>query len=187
MVENALVFASIVIGLAVSEMLFSLNRMLLARKQVRWDWLPLLLALIILIYVVLNWWMLAGTRGRSLTLAAFLPSLVQLILVFLLAAAALPRQVPPTGVDLYDHYRERASYIWTLFALNSGWMMIRGGAALAVSGAGPLQLLDNLILDALVTGLMIWLIFSRSRRLHVAVVVMLALALPWFWAPRVIS
>jgi hypothetical protein len=187
MVENALVFASIIVGLAVSEMLFSFNRLLLARKQVRWDWVPLLLALIILMYVVLNWWMLAGMRARSLTLAAFLPSLVQLILVFLLAAAALPRQVPEAGVDLHDHYRERAPYIWTLFALSVVWMMLRSGAELVAAGAGPFRFVDNLALDAVVAGLMIWLIFSRSRPVHIGVLGLLALLLLWYWAPRVIT
>jgi hypothetical protein len=121
MVEHALIFASIIIGLAVAEMLFSLHGLLDRRDKVRWDWLPLTIALIILLFVVLNWWIIASTRAQSLTIGEFLPYLIQLILIFLLAAAALPRTVPSEGIDLTARYENNRSYLWTLFSLSLGW------------------------------------------------------------------
>lgn len=49
--EQALVFASIIIGIAVSDEIVRLNRLLRARAHVAWDWLPLALAGLVLLSV----------------------------------------------------------------------------------------------------------------------------------------
>ncbi len=52
--EQALVFASIILGIAVSDEIVSLNRLLRARARVRWDWPPLAIAALVLLIAVLT-------------------------------------------------------------------------------------------------------------------------------------
>src|ERR1044072_2671587 len=113
--EGALIFASIIIGIAVADELVSLHRLLRHRRKVRWDWAAPVVALYVLLSQVQIWWSF-GREAGALTIAAFLPMLLLLILLFLLASAVLPDEVPEEGIDLRTYYHDNGSYIWTLFA-----------------------------------------------------------------------
>lgn len=183
MVENALVFASIIVGVAVTDELVSLHRLLRMRKRVRWDWAILAVALLILLTIVQIWWSIAQPDPRPWTIARFLPLLVELILLFLLASAALPDEVPDEGIDLRTYYDENGSYIWSLFALALGWLIVAGDIG-AVAAGGPLfQILANQLVEFVILVVMVSLIFLRKRWWHAVALVLLASG-PIGWLSR---
>jgi hypothetical protein len=113
------------------------------RSEVRWDPLLLWVAALVLLTQVQIWWSLAGERqSGSITIGAFLPLLVLLVLLFLLAAASLPDELDLGPMDLRFYYARQSRYIWTLYALSLGWLI----GTQAVQGAieqGRLSLGQN--------------------------------------------
>jgi uncharacterized membrane protein YkvI len=95
--ENVLVFVGIIVGVAVSDQLSSLHRLLRQRTSVRWDWLLLWMAALVLLTLIQVWWSLASMPAGRVTIGAFLPGVVLLILLFLLSAASLPDSDDPTS------------------------------------------------------------------------------------------
>jgi hypothetical protein len=186
MVEQALVFASIIVGIGVTDMLMSLHRLLRARHRVRWDWAPLAVAALVLLTVVQIWWSIAGARTGPLTIGFFLPTLVELIILFLLAAAVLPDEVPQAGIDLRQYYHDNGSYIWSLYAAALGWLLVVNLAALITRGASVFQILNSMAMDVFVCALMVSLIFVRRRWWHLLVLLILLLG-PLKWLSRSLS
>lgn len=117
--EYVLGFVAILIGVAVADMAGSLHKLLRARARVRWHWLPLAAAGLLILLMVELWWSLTSFERLPgpLTIGMFLPLLVGLIILFLLASAALPDEVPADGVDLRAFYFGEHRYFWSLFAL----------------------------------------------------------------------
>lgn len=96
-------FAGIVIGLGVTDLLASLHRLLRAAARVRWDWLALSFAALMLFASVVFWWLSFDwyRASTSMTVAEFLPMLVFLCLSFLMMAAALPSLIETRAADAW--------------------------------------------------------------------------------------
>ncbi|MXP09056.1 hypothetical protein [Pseudoblastomonas halimionae] len=115
--EQALVFISIVLGVAVAFELENLNR-LIRSKQVKWHWAQPLFALFVLMTITSFWWMVADrTDEEPISLAAFMPLMWILVILNLLAAAALPDKIGEDGVDLAAYYQDNRRYLWGLYLL----------------------------------------------------------------------
>ena len=115
--QQALVFASIVLGIAVAFELQHLNTLLRSRR-VTWHWAQPLFAFFVLMTMMSFWWMIAsGSAAEEITLARFLPIMWVLVILNLLAAAALPDRVPDEGIDLAAYYQENRRYLWGLYLL----------------------------------------------------------------------
>ncbi|MBS0333249.1 MAG: hypothetical protein JSS35_10815 [Proteobacteria bacterium] len=113
-----LTFVSVILGLAVSDLAISLHRLLGARRRVNWDALPLLAGLLAFVKIVTQWWSWFSVApfARGVTLWMFLALLVGTVLLFLLAAAALPDEIGEGPVDLKAHYAAVSRRFWLLFA-----------------------------------------------------------------------
>lgn len=184
--EQALVFASIIVGLAVGDEIVSLHRLLRARAVVRWDWAPLAVALLVMLTLVQVWWAVAQPAGDRLSIGGFLPILVQLVLLVLLASAVLPDAVPDEGIDLAAYYDADGRYIWTLFALSFGWAILASAAGAASTFEGFVTGLAQRIGEIAILGVMIGLALTRDRRWHVAGLVILSLG-PLGWLSRTLG
>jgi hypothetical protein len=178
-----LIFASIIVGLAVADQLVSLHRLLRRRHDVGWDWAALIVALLVLLAQVQGWWSLAQREG-ALTIGEFLPMLTQLILMFLLASAVLPDEVPPNGIDLKTYYHDNGSYIWSLFSAAAGLGTAIRIVADVQAGSQPLPLLIERIPELVVLGMIISLIFIRRRWWHAATMLVLVGVGPLLWLSR---
>ena len=161
---------SVLVGLAVTDVAKSLHLLLRARRRVRWDGLPLAASLVAVLTTFNLWWRLfsAGDPGPYLTLGGFLPLAAQLLVLFLLNAAALPDEVPANGLDLRAFYEDNAPAFWTLFAVHVGILIATRAAGLAPGGpaSGGWLLLTNLAALAL----FVVLATVRRRWLHVSAV-----------------
>src|SRR5882757_2839254 len=115
-IEYVSVFVSIVLGLAIAELGTGFHKLMRARQRVRWDWMSLALAFVMLLEIVQFWWLSHDwyLRAPELRLVEFLPNLLLFLLIYLMAAAVLPDEVPEQGLDLRQFYVETAPYFWSL-------------------------------------------------------------------------
>lgn len=186
MAEGALVFASIIVGLAVADQLISLHKLLQRRHAVRWDLLTLWVAALILLTLVQVWWGLAGRPAGTVTIGGFLPVLVTLVILFLLAAASLPDAVPDAGMDLRDFYAAQQSYIWTLYSLALGWLTLLNIVKAMQSGSTLASAFAQKGGDILIVAIMLSLIRVRSRWWQYAALLLLSTG-PVGWLSRTIG
>ncbi len=115
--EQSLVLVSIVLGIALAFELENLD-LLLRSKKVRWHWAQALFAVFVLLTIMSFWWMVASTKiDGPITLVRFLPIMWVLVILSLLAAASLPREIPEEGIDLAEYYQDNRRYFWGLYLL----------------------------------------------------------------------
>ncbi|MFI4933755.1 MAG: hypothetical protein ACHP7N_03985 [Caulobacterales bacterium] len=122
--EYLLMFTGVILGLAVSDLAISLNRLLEAGARVRWDWLAPLAAVVAFLKIVTQWWswFAAAKIAKGLTFEMFLGVLVGAVLLFLLAAAALPSQTEEPVIDLRAYYAKVSRRYWLLFTAH--WILV---------------------------------------------------------------
>ncbi|HEV3410438.1 MAG TPA: hypothetical protein VG095_09090 [Chthoniobacterales bacterium] len=114
--EYVLGLMAIVSGLAITDLIASLHRLLRARKRVQWDWLTLFVAAFVGMALTVSWfisWRVNVVENYNPPFwRFFFLTLGQLVPLYLAAAAALPDEVPAEGLDLKQFYAENSSYIW---------------------------------------------------------------------------
>lgn len=117
-----LAFVGIILGLGVADLLTSLHKLLRAGRRVKWHWATPTLAALMLLVTLVIWFRSFGELSvlRSETLAAFLPMFVVLVFSFLMMAAALPDEVPDSGIDLEQFYFSSRFHLWSLMSATLG-------------------------------------------------------------------
>lgn len=181
--EYVSVMASIIIGLALVDVLVSLNRLIRAGRLVRWDWAAPLAAVLVVLTLIQIWWGLYQPEERPMTIGQFLPLLVELVILFLLGAAALPDEVPTDGLDLKAYYDRNGPYFWGLFTAGLGWLIVVEGAEALVDGESLVGLLETRSVDVAVVGVFASLIVVRNRWWHAIAFLILSTG-PIGWLSR---
>ncbi|MBA3511613.1 MAG: hypothetical protein M3438_11275 [Pseudomonadota bacterium] len=177
--EYITVLVSIVIGLAIADMVTSLHRLLRARKDVQWDWVSLAAALLILAELFNLWWKWHGFTGN--TLGQVVPYFGVLILLFLTACATLPDAIPADGIDLGRYFDDTRPYFWSTYsAYVASWITLRLVDDFS-SGATAADALALRWFDLLNIPIFIALIFVRLRWVSGVVIVATLLWLMKDW------
>jgi hypothetical protein len=163
--EYVSVLVSIVIGLALADILTSLHKLLRAGRRVKWDWAAPLAAALVVMVLMMMWWSFYQPQeaAEPLTIGAFLPSFGLLVLLFLLAAGTLPDDVPVEGLDLRAYYERNAAYFWSLFSATLAWVIATSLVHSARRGADLLPLLRENLIEFVILGVFVSLIFVRKR------------------------
>ena len=168
-----------------------MHRLLRARKRVRWDWLPLATALLILFATLQFWWAFFDIWRSSaqFTLGGFLAPFTSLLMLFFCASAALPDDCPAEGPDLKAYYLENRTYFWTLFLL-----LAMSATATAVSRrVTPETAVTDVIRWTLTDGnltlvvIAAVLILTKNRWVHSVLVLFILAALVWQWVALTIA
>jgi len=189
--EYVSAFASIILALAVTDLATSMHRLLRARKRVRWDWLPLAVALLILLGTVQFWWLFFEFWRSSgqFALGGFLPDFLTLLLFFFIASAALPDEVPAEGLDLEAYYFENRTYFWGLFLL----LAVSTTASIIFHRATSVTTASDVMRWILQSGnptLIVFaavLIATTRRWVHAALILFMLAALVWQWVALTIA
>ena len=168
--EYTSVMSSIIVGLALVDILISLNRLIRAGGSVRWHWAAPATALLIFLTIIQIWWSIYRPDGGPMTIGQFLPFVVELVLLFLLAAAALPDDIPPGGIDLKLYYQSNSRYLWSLFAAALGWILFVEILASALAGQPVVEAIEGHLVDLVVVVLFVALIFVRRLWVHAVAV-----------------
>ena len=134
--SHSIALISIIVGLGLTELLLSLHRLIHARRDVRWDPLPLLWTAIVFLVLLNYWWALAQRRdGSELahTAGAYGLLLVHPLLLFLLCASVLPRQGAEGGLDMrrsYETDRRAFVAVFVLYMLANWILAVTTGASM---------------------------------------------------------
>ena len=180
--EYTSVMASIILGLAMVDVMVSANRLIRAGKLVRWDWAAPIASLLIVLTLLQIWWSLYRPQDQPMTVGQFLPLFVELTLLFLLGAAALPDEVTAEGVDLREYYDRNGPYFWSLFTAALAWTTGVDLVQAALQGEVAAWL-DGRLVDLLVIAVFASLIFVRKRWWHAIAFVFLSLG-PIGWLSK---
>jgi hypothetical protein len=114
------VLISIILGLAVTQVLQGFRGLMLARSNVRGYWPCTVWAVLVLVIAAEEWWAMYGLRVRTIsrwTFPDFGFVLLQTVPVYLLAGLALPDVDSERGVDLRDHYYAHHRWFFSLLVL----------------------------------------------------------------------
>src|SRR6266513_1973365 len=110
------VILSIILGLSVTQLLQGLSQVINARDRVRIYGPAIGWALLLLVIDVQAWWALFGLRNRhAWTFLQFAVLLLETIMLYLLAALALPGTFGEGTVDLRANYFRHARWFFGSF------------------------------------------------------------------------
>ena len=101
------VLLSIIIGLAITQVLQGYRALLLAKARVRSDGTALLWSVSLLLFATQAWWASFGLREhREWSFLAFAIVLLQMILLYMMSAVVLPDVGDEQEIDLSEHFAE---------------------------------------------------------------------------------
>ncbi|MBA3896589.1 MAG: hypothetical protein H0X36_05545 [Sphingomonadaceae bacterium] len=113
------VLLSIIVGLAITQVLQGYRALILARDRVKLAAVPLIWSVLLLFFAVQGWWASFGLRDQAeWSFAGFTVLLTQMILLYMMAAVVLPDVPDEIGIDLATHHdRHRRAFFGFLIAL----------------------------------------------------------------------
>src|ERR1700761_2498507 len=106
------VLLSIILGLAITQILMGYRGLLLARGRVRFYAPTMTWSVLLLVIAAQNWWASFGlSHHQDWTFLQFSAVLLQTVLLYMMAGLVLPDIPPEAPVDLREHYfRERRPF-----------------------------------------------------------------------------
>ncbi len=163
---------TIVYGLTLTDLFSSLHKLIKARKNVKWNWLPLLLAWYIFLVILKNWWAMAipGNNIEEYTIVTFIVYGHVMILLFLMVSVVLPDQVPEEGINLKAYYFQHHRYLWSLMSAVA-IISILIAIVPKLAESTPLNI-PNLIAFLVYLMMNFLLIFSKKYWLHAVLIIL---------------
>ncbi|MEO1730272.1 MAG: hypothetical protein AAFR64_06000 [Pseudomonadota bacterium] len=116
--EYLIIFSAILIGLAVADLSLSLHRLLRQGREIQWHPIVPLTGFIVLCLILNLWWGLYRNFSQidQIDFITFLPTVLMLLSLFLLAAAVFPDEKLEKGASLKEFYLDNRVQFWGLFA-----------------------------------------------------------------------
>lgn len=168
--EYLSVLLSIILGLAIAQVLQGYRGLLLARGSVRLYPPSLIWSVLILLFAVQAWWASFGLEDQQeWRFDGFLTILVQMALIYMGAALVLPDVPQGAAIDLEQHYQaQRRPFFACLLAtvavsLLKDWML---------SGSLPDWL--NLVFHAALAAIALLGLLARGRTSQIVLAVVVA-------------
>ncbi len=159
-------FVTIVLAVAISDMIHSTHRLIRARAKVKWDALPLVFAAIVALFVLTEFFALWTRFNVSeVTMPRLLWLLATPTIFTLLAYAVLPDEVPPEGLDLTEFYFAQRKVWAVMYGICALFDLARSLEVIVLAGRAPA---GEELVPALSTGIMLVgpaiMYFATSRR-----------------------
>ena len=159
-------FVTIVLAVALTDMIQSTHRLIRARHRVKWDALPLLFAAIIAVAVVSEFFSIwSGLAITEVSMPRLLWMLAVPTMFALLAYSVLPDEIPAEGIDLTAFYFSERRVWSVMFAAASLFDMARSIESLASHGSPVVHYFEFVWVSEFI-GLVgiCTMYFARSRR-----------------------
>ena len=129
------VLLSIILGLAVTQILQGFRGILLSRARVRIYWPVIAWAALLLLVCFQNWWSMFGMRNRhDWTFPQFAMVLLNTIFIYMLAGLIFPDFFSEKDVDLKESFYAHRSWF---FLLAFATIIVSAGKDLVLSGTLP--------------------------------------------------
>jgi hypothetical protein len=120
------VLLSVILGLAIQQVLLGYRGLALSRRRVTWYWPPLIWSVLILLMVAQHWWSSFGLATRQdWSFASFATILIQTALFYMMAALVLPDIPAEQPTDLKAHYFREAPVFFGIGGAVVLWSMFR--------------------------------------------------------------
>ena len=161
-------FATIVTGVALTDIVQRIAALIEHRREIRWDWLPLALLANAILILIITWalaWQFIQDGVKQVTLGRFLIGQAAYVLIYLMSVTMLPRD-PQPGLDLRGHCERQLRPYWVLFSLILLYFSVHFVWLPWFIGSGPLPVVQACVLT-LSTGAALSLTFVRRRLWHV--------------------
>jgi hypothetical protein len=137
------VLLSIILGLAITQILKGFRGLLQSRARVRFYWPSITWAILLLVINVQTWWAMFGLRSHhDWTFAAFAVVLLQTILLYMMAGLVLPDFFGEGAVDLRANYYAHHGWFFGLAVLD-GLVSIAKDHVVFIATAGVAALVRN--------------------------------------------
>ena len=187
--EYAIGLISILMSLALADIVISVHKIMRHRRTVRWDGRVLAATALVVLEVIRIWfaqWTIRDT-AVALTFPVYVFLFGHVLLLVLTALACLPDDVDD-GCDLSKFYDANRRYFWSAFtatqtAYFAGWFIFGGTQASSTDTIGPLDWLRMLVPLA-AFGL---LIFVRRRWLDYVIPLAAIAFYGWLYWPQTLS
>jgi hypothetical protein len=187
--EYALGLISILMSLALADVVMSLHRLLRHRDSVKWDGRALVAAALVILEVIRIWfaqWTLRDAEA-ALGFPVYLFLFTHILLLVLTAAACLPDEVGE-DCDLSDFYEKNRRYFWSAFAATQaayffGWFIFGGTQSTL---GGTIGAIDWFRMIAPLAAFLL-LAFLRLRVLDYAIPLALLAFYAWRYWPQTLS
>lgn len=135
------VLLSVILGLAIQQVLLGYRALALSRGNIRWYAPPLIWSVLVILLVVQHWWASFGLAERSQwSFAQFGTALVQTGLFYMMAALVLPDVRQDGKTDLREHYYQEVPLFFGLGASALLWNLLVREYVLFGELPGPLNL-----------------------------------------------
>jgi hypothetical protein len=119
------VLLSVILGLAIQQVLLGYRALALARGNIRWYAPPLIWSALVILLVVQHWWAMFALATRTeWSFAQFGAALVQTALFYMMAAIVLPDVRQEGATDLREHYYREAPLFFGVSAAVLGWNLL---------------------------------------------------------------
>ncbi|HEY2035085.1 MAG TPA: hypothetical protein VGH02_15495 [Rhizomicrobium sp.] len=159
--EYALGLLTILVSLALADIVLSFHRLMRHARTVRWDGRVLIAAALVILEIIRLWFAQWSIRDVAVgqTFPIYLAQFVQILLLVLLAASSLPDEAE-VHCDLHAFYDSNRRYFWGVFALYQLiyfllWLTVFGG------DSGPSSPINWL---RVLTPVVLYLLLSITRR-----------------------
>lgn len=167
------VLVSIILGLAIQQVLQGYRALILSRRRIRFYAPPLIWSVLLLLMVTQHWWASFGLAGRSAadwSFALFATILFMTALIYMMAAIVLPDFPPDQPIDLKAHYYREAPAFFGLGAATIAWSFFR---EFMLEGRLPEP--ANLLFHLLFLAMSLTAAFVRRPRLHEGFAILMAM------------
>ena len=165
------VLVSIILGLAVQQVLQGYRALILSRRRITFYAPPLIWSVLILTMVAQHWWASFHLAERSeWSFGLFATVLIQTALIYMLAAIVLPDVPADEKLDLRDHYFREAPAFFGLGAATVSWSIFREYMLV-----GRLPLPENLAFHLVFIALALTGAMVKRPRLHEALALLMTL------------
>ncbi len=159
------VLLSIIIGLAITQVLMGYRALLLSRSRVRIYMPTLVWSVLMLVLATQSWWASFGLRDHEQwTFPAFAVIILQTILLYMMAGLVIPDIPADRPVDLKDHYYREAR---PFFGLLVATLLVSVLKDLMLDGKLPEG--ENLAFHAVFGSMALSAFFIRKPRFHEAI------------------
>jgi len=116
--EFLMILLSVIIGLALTELLTGVASLLRVRQSVRFYWVHVGVQFGIFFALLQQWWESWGlARVEAISFGSVLLLIVPSLILFLIAHMLFPR--PAAGANLEDYYYKQSPVIWGLVVLGT--------------------------------------------------------------------
>jgi hypothetical protein len=112
------VLISLILGLAITQVLKGFRGLMQARSRLQTYWPAVVWAILIVVISVQSWWAMFGLRAHlDWTFLEFSVVLLQTIVIYLLAALVLPDIFGEASVNLREHYYGHRRWFFSLLVV----------------------------------------------------------------------